>query len=86
MSTHIRSCISSVLWGIVNNAGMCYIGNIETMTHTDIEKIFAVNFLGPVYVCKAFLPLLRRGKGRLVNIASNSGGLNTVASEMIAGT
>ena len=64
---------SSGLWGIVNNAGMCYIGNIEAMTHEDIEQLLAVNFLGPVYVCKAFLPLLRRGKGRLVNTASNSG-------------
>lgn len=52
---------------------MCFIGNIETMPHEDIEKVLAVNFLGPVYVCKAFLPLLRQGYGRIVNIASNSG-------------
>ena len=57
----------------MNNAGICYIGNIETMSQGDIEKIIAVNFLGPIRVCKAFLPLLRQSNGRLVNIASNSG-------------
>lgn len=61
------------LWGVVNNAGICYIGNIETIPQEDILRVLAVNFLGPVNVCKAFLPLLRQGKGRLVNIASNSG-------------
>ena len=63
----------SELWGVVNNAGICYIGNIETIPQEDILRVLAVNFLGPVNVCKAFLPLLRQGKGRLVNIASNSG-------------
>ncbi|XP_050416527.2 11-beta-hydroxysteroid dehydrogenase type 2 isoform X1 [Patella vulgata] len=61
------------LWGIVNNAGICYIGNVEMMTVEDMQKIMAVNYFGPVNICKAFLPLLRRSKGRLVNIASNAG-------------
>lgn len=61
------------LWGIVNNAGICYIGNVEMMTMEDMQKIMAVNYFGPVNVCKAFLPLLRRSRGRLVNIASNAG-------------
>lgn len=61
------------LWGIVNNAGICFIGNVEMMTTEDMQKIMAVNFFGPVNVCKAFLPLLRQGSGRLINIASNTG-------------
>lgn len=61
------------LWGIVNNAGICYIGNVEMMTEADMQKIMAVNYMGPVHVCKSFLPLLRRSHGRLVNVASNAG-------------
>ncbi|KAL5020170.1 hypothetical protein ScPMuIL_003062 [Solemya velum] len=61
------------LWGIVNNAGICFVGNVETMTTADIQKLITVNYLGPVNICKAFFPLLRKGKGRLVNISSNAG-------------
>ena len=49
------------------------IGNIEIMVTEDIHKILAVNYLGPVAVCKHFLPLLRESQGRIVNIASNCG-------------
>ena len=63
------------LWGIVNNAGVCFIGNIETMTAEDINKIMSVNIMGPINICRAFFPLLRKSKGRLVNIASNTGSI-----------
>ena len=43
------------------------------MVTEDIHKILAVNYLGPVAVCKHFLPLLRESQGRIVNIASNCG-------------
>ena len=52
------------------------IGNIEIMVTEDIHKILAVNYLGPVAVCKHFLPLLRESQGRIVNIASNCGSVN----------
>nr|XP_022321297.1 retinol dehydrogenase 7-like [Crassostrea virginica]XP_022321298.1 retinol dehydrogenase 7-like [Crassostrea virginica]XP_022321299.1 retinol dehydrogenase 7-like [Crassostrea virginica] len=61
------------LWGIVNNAGICYIGNVEIMTEEDMQKIMAVNYMGPVNICKHFLPLIRRSRGRIVNVASNAG-------------
>lgn len=61
------------LWAVVNNAGICYIGNIEIMSTEDIENVMAINYMGPINVCRAFLPLIRRSKGRLVNVASNAG-------------
>ncbi|XP_076110342.1 estradiol 17-beta-dehydrogenase 2-like isoform X1 [Mytilus galloprovincialis] len=61
------------LWGVINNAGICFIGNVEMMVTEDIHKILAVNYLGPVTVCKHFLPLLRESQGRIVNVASNCG-------------
>ncbi|KAK3107087.1 hypothetical protein FSP39_006862 [Pinctada imbricata] len=61
------------LWGVVNNAGICYVGNVEMMTSDDMQRVVSVNYMGPVNVCKHFLPLLRRSKGRIVNVASNAG-------------
>ena len=58
---------------MINNAGICYIGNIEIMSTDDIENVMAINYMGPINVCRAFLPLIRRSKGRLVNVASNAG-------------
>lgn len=58
---------------MVNNAGICFIGNVEIMSMEDIDKVIAVNFLGPLHVSRTFLPILRRGKGRIVNVASNAG-------------
>ncbi|XP_021344451.1 estradiol 17-beta-dehydrogenase 2-like, partial [Mizuhopecten yessoensis] len=60
-------------WGIVNNAGICFIGNVEIMAREDMYKVMAINYFGPVNVCKAFLPLLRQYRGRIVNVASNAG-------------
>nr|KAG5702013.1 hypothetical protein BaRGS_015748 [Batillaria attramentaria] len=61
------------LWGVVNNAGICYIASMELMTESDIKRIVDVNFMGQIYVTRAFLPLLRASRGRLVNVASNVG-------------
>lgn len=40
---------------------------------TIFRKCMAVNFFGTVEVTKVFLPLLRKSKGRLVNISSMGG-------------
>ena len=53
------------LYGLVNNAG---VGFSEEM-----KKVLTVNTLGPKRVCDAFLPLLMRPGGRVVNISSASG-------------
>ncbi|XP_055269033.1 17-beta-hydroxysteroid dehydrogenase type 2 [Moschus berezovskii] len=42
---------------------------------TEYKRCMAVNFFGAVEVTKAFLPLLRKSKGRLVNISSMAGGV-----------
>ncbi|XP_014784328.1 estradiol 17-beta-dehydrogenase 2 [Octopus bimaculoides] len=62
-----------ILWGLVNNAGICYIGNSEIISTTDSLKLMDVNFRGPFLLCRKFLPLLRRSQGRIVNVSSNAG-------------
>lgn len=59
------------LSALVNNAGIWYPTPIEWGRDCDdMEKTFAVNVFGAVRVIKSCLPLLRRSKGRIVNVGS----------------
>ena len=60
---------------MVNNAGISFPGNIEWQTVEEMKKVVDVNVWGMVSVTKAFLPLLKRTKGRVVNVASSLGRL-----------
>ncbi|XP_051057447.1 17-beta-hydroxysteroid dehydrogenase type 2 [Phodopus roborovskii] len=62
------------LWAVVNNAGIFHFPiDGELIPMTCYKKCMAVNFFGAVEVTKAFLPLLRKSKGRLVNVSSMGG-------------
>jgi NAD(P)-dependent dehydrogenase (short-subunit alcohol dehydrogenase family) len=63
--------------GLVNNAGISIGGPLEFIPMDLVRRQFEVNVLGQVGVIQAFLPLLRRTKGRIINISSTSG-LNAV--------
>ncbi|NP_001161121.1 17-beta-hydroxysteroid dehydrogenase type 2 [Sus scrofa] len=64
------------LWAVVNNAGILgFPIDGELIPMTQYKRCMAVNFFGAVEVTKAFLPLLRKSKGRLVNISSMAGGV-----------
>ncbi|MFJ4343812.1 SDR family oxidoreductase [Pseudomonas sp. NPDC089401] len=55
---------------IVNNAGVASGGFFAELSLEDWDWQIAVNLMGVVKGCKAFLPLLERSKGRIVNVAS----------------
>jgi NAD(P)-dependent dehydrogenase (short-subunit alcohol dehydrogenase family) len=59
--------------GLVNNAGIVVAGPLEFLPLDEIRKQFEVNVLGQIAVIQAFLPLLRRARGRIVNMGSISG-------------
>ncbi|XP_078266458.1 D-beta-hydroxybutyrate dehydrogenase, mitochondrial-like [Rhinoraja longicauda] len=61
------------LWGVVNNAGISTFGEVEFTSMAHYKEIADVNLWGTIRVTKAFLPLIRRAKGRVVNIASMFG-------------
>lgn len=64
---------SGRLVGLVNNAGVGGGGPIEFMDLDELRKVLEVNLIGQVAVTQAFLPLIRRGKGRIVNVGSIGG-------------
>ncbi|GBL86566.1 Estradiol 17-beta-dehydrogenase 2 [Araneus ventricosus] len=64
---------NSVLWAVVNNAGILKGFSVEMSTLHEFKDVLDVNFLGTVRVTKAFLPLLKWSKGRIVNVTSLGG-------------
>ena len=59
--------------GLINNAGIVVAGPVETVPLVDWRRQFETNVFGAIGVTQAFLPLLRRGRGRVVMISSISG-------------
>jgi NAD(P)-dependent dehydrogenase (short-subunit alcohol dehydrogenase family) len=55
---------------IVNNAGVASGGFFSELSLEDWDWQIAINLMGVVKGCKAFLPLLEQSKGKIVNIAS----------------
>ncbi|MED5607997.1 SDR family oxidoreductase [Pseudomonas sp. JH-2] len=55
---------------IVNNAGVASGGFFEELSLEDWDWQISINLMGVVKGCKAFLPLLERSHGRIINIAS----------------
>ena len=45
-------------------------GFLEWFTRQDYESVLSVNLFGMIEVTRLFLPLIRTGQGRIVNIAS----------------
>ncbi|XP_051026194.1 retinol dehydrogenase 16-like isoform X1 [Acomys russatus] len=62
------------LWGLVNNAGIA--GSPfpnEWLNKQDFVKVLDVNLLGLIDVTLNMLPLVRKARGRVVNVASIMG-------------
>lgn len=60
------------LFGLVNNAGVGIGGTLEVTPVKEIRKLMEVNVIGLLAVTKAFIPMLRKSKGRIINIGSTS--------------
>ena len=63
------------LAGLVNNAGIGVPGPWELLPVEAFRNQLEVNVIGQMAVTQAFLPLLRKGRGRVVNISSVNGGM-----------
>jgi len=61
------------LAGLVNNAGIVVGGMLEYLPLDSLRHQLEVNVIGQIAVTQAFLPSLRKARGRIVNIGSVSG-------------
>ena len=61
------------LFGLINNAGIAFGGPLEILPIQEIKRLLEVNVIGVLAVTKAFLPLLRQSRGRIINMGSSSG-------------
>jgi len=65
------------LRGLINNAGMAIGGPLEFLPLADLRQQLEINVIGQIAVTQAFLPLLRQGRGRVINMSSISGRVPT---------
>uniref|UniRef100_A0A3Q3JVK0 Hydroxysteroid (17-beta) dehydrogenase 2 n=1 Tax=Monopterus albus TaxID=43700 RepID=A0A3Q3JVK0_MONAL len=71
---HLNAPIKTCLWGLVNNAGILHtVADAELHPLLLYRRIMEVNFLGAVNMCQVFLPLLKRSRGRIINVSSVAG-------------
>ncbi|HKD75327.1 MAG TPA: SDR family oxidoreductase [Ktedonobacterales bacterium] len=61
------------LAGLINNAGVAIAGPLEFLPISELRRQLEINVVGQVAVTQALLPLIRKGRGRIVNISSISG-------------
>ena len=57
---------------LVNNAGISHIGNVETTTEEDFDRLFAVNVRGMYHTLKTSVPYMKEKGGAILNIASTA--------------
>ena len=58
------------LAGLINNAGIGVAGPIEALPLADWRRQFEVNVFGLIATTQTFLPLIRKGRGRIINMGS----------------
>ena len=72
---------------IVNAAGWDRTDQFLDTTPEFASKVVAINYLGPVHVCRAFLPgmIEAQAGGRIVNLASDAGRVGSAGETIYAG-
>ena len=72
---------------VVNAAGWDRTDQFLNATPEFATKVVAINYLGPVHVCAAFLPgMIESGAGgRVVNVASDAGRVGSAGESIYAG-
>ncbi|HZG48663.1 MAG TPA: SDR family oxidoreductase [Thermoleophilaceae bacterium] len=61
------------LAALVNNAGIAVAGPLEFLPLDQLRNQLEINLIGQLAVTQAFLPALRAGRGRIVNVSSIGG-------------
>lgn len=57
---------------LVNNAGVGYFDLLEKISEDEIQEMVETNLLGLIFLTQKLIPQLKKGKGDIINIASES--------------
>jgi NAD(P)-dependent dehydrogenase (short-subunit alcohol dehydrogenase family) len=71
--------------GLFNNAGTGLLAAIEHLELDDLRKVYEINVFGQIAMIQAFLPLVRKAKGRVINMGSVGDHLTPPFGGAIAG-
>ncbi|WP_462316979.1 SDR family NAD(P)-dependent oxidoreductase [Marinilabilia sp.] len=75
--TQLRDYIEKnygVLHGLINSAGIISVGNLQSLSSGDWQRMLDVNLTGPFLMTKILLPLLKKANGAsVINISSIAG-------------
>jgi NAD(P)-dependent dehydrogenase (short-subunit alcohol dehydrogenase family) len=55
---------------LINNAGIAHVGNVETTTETDFDRLFTVNVKGVFNIVKSSISYMKDKGGSILNLAS----------------
>lgn len=73
-------CDTPGLWAVVNNAGISFpSAPPDWLTIEDYKPMLAVNLCGVINVTLSVLPLIKKCRGRVVNVASVFGRVSPVS-------
>lgn len=70
---HVAAATDGGLDALVNNAGIGAPWPMELVPLPEFRRHLEVNLVGQLAMTQAFLPLLKRSRGRLINIGSEGG-------------
>jgi len=60
------------VFGLVNMAGIIVEGPVEAIPPAELRRQLDINVVGPTALTQALLPLLKRARGRVINIGAIS--------------
>lgn len=56
---------------LINNAGIGLTGPVSTLARHDLERVLAVDLLGPIWLMQVVVPVMRAaGRGQIINVSS----------------
>ncbi|XP_064633412.1 retinol dehydrogenase 16-like [Lineus longissimus] len=70
---YINEKANGELWAVINNAGINFLGDTELCTMAMYKRVAEVNLFGMIRVAKACLSMIRKTKGRVINVTSVKG-------------
>ncbi len=82
----VQDSVDGGLDGLVNNAGIGIAVPVEAVAMDVLRQSFEVDVFGQIAVIQAFLPLIRRVHGRIVNMGSVGGHITMPFGGVLCGS